>query len=106
MLRVSGDIHCVWKQSEDDISLEVKKRRLAEIIEVQRENSHRHNLRDLGKQFKVLVEGPSKRSETDYVGRNSQNKLIVFPRNGVEKGQYVTVEIIEASSGTLKGRLV
>ncbi len=91
----------------DDIPLEIKKRRLQEIIRLQNQISYRHNQADIGKTFKVLIEGDSKRSADDFRGRNSQNKMIVFPkRPGLQKGQYVWVKVHQATSATLKGELV
>jgi tRNA-2-methylthio-N6-dimethylallyladenosine synthase len=91
----------------DDIPLEVKKRRLQEIIHTQNEVSLRHNLADIGKKFKVLIEGDSRKSNQDFKGRNSQNKMIVFPKQGDYKaGDYVWVEVTGATSATLIGTLV
>lgn len=95
------------RKYEDDIPLEVKKRRLSEIIRLQTQISHQHNQNDIGKTFKVLIEGESKRSDQDWKGRNSQNKMVVFPKQGQhQKGDYVHVKINEASSATLKGEMV
>ena len=71
------------KKLEDDVSDEVKKRRLAEIVELQRNISLEHNQKDVGKVFKVLIEGDSKRSQDDFKGRNSQNKMLVFPKTEI-----------------------
>ena len=91
----------------DDIPEEVKKRRLDEIIRLQTQVSYRHNLADVGKTFKVLIEGDSKRSDADFKGRNSQNKMIVFPKvAGFGPGDYVWVKVEEASSATLMGKMV
>lgn len=95
------------KKYTDDISLDVKKRRLSEIIKVQNEVSLAHNKRDIGKTFEVLIEGDSKKSQLDFKGRNSQNKMVVFPKlNGYDRGDYVHVHITEANSATLKGVIV
>ncbi|GJM31297.1 MAG: tRNA-2-methylthio-N(6)-dimethylallyladenosine synthase [Saprospiraceae bacterium] len=92
------------KKYEDDISLEVKKRRLAEVIRLQNQISYKSNQADIGKTFKVLIEGDSKKSDQEYKGRNSQNKMIVFPKQeGLKPGDYVYVKISEASSATLRG---
>ncbi|MEM9920927.1 MAG: tRNA (N6-isopentenyl adenosine(37)-C2)-methylthiotransferase MiaB [Bacteroidota bacterium] len=94
------------RKYEDDIPLEVKKRRLQEVIRLQNQKSFRHNQKDIGKQFKVLIEGNSKRSEDQFKGRNSQNKMIVFPkREGLKVGDYVEVIVREATSATLIGDL-
>ncbi len=95
------------RKYEDDIPLEVKKRRLSEVIRLQSQVSFRHNQKDIGKTFKVLIEGSSKRSEDDFKGRNSQYKMCVFPKvEGYQKGDYVNVLIEEVSSSTLKGKIV
>jgi tRNA-2-methylthio-N6-dimethylallyladenosine synthase len=91
----------------DDIPDDVKKRRLNEVIRMQGAVSLRNNQRDIGKTFRVLVEGDSRRSDQDFCGRNSQNKMCVFPKKaGIEPGQYVQVRIHDASSATLLGAIV
>jgi len=95
------------RKYEDDIPLQVKKRRLQEIIRLQQQISFQHNQRDIGKRFKVLIEGDSKRSDQDFCGRNSQNKMIVFPKKpGLQSGDYTWVEVHDATSATLKGTIV
>lgn len=95
------------RKYEDDIPLEVKKRRLQEIIRLQQQISFQHNQRDIGKRFKVLIEGNSKRSDQDFCGRNSQNKMIVFPKKqGLQAGDYTWVEVHDATSATLKGTII
>jgi len=95
------------KRLEDDVPEEVKKRRLQEVIALQNKISHELNQEDIGKTFKVLIEGNSRRSEKDWCGRNDQNKMLVFPKKGEYKaGDYVYVKVKEASSATLKGELV
>ena len=94
------------KRYEDDIPEEVKKRRLTEIIDLQREHSLERNKADLGKTFEVLVEKPSKRSEDDLCGRNSQNKMIVFPKGNAKVGEYVQVKVSDYSQAILKGEIV
>ncbi len=95
------------RKYEDDVSLEVKKKRLAEIIELQSQLSLEHNLKDVGQTFEVLIEGDSKRSDQEFKGRNSQNKMIIFPKNeGLGPGDYVHVNIESANSATLKGVIV
>ena len=91
------------KKFKDDVTEEIKKRRLKEIIELQQELSHKSNLRDIGKTFEVLVEGVSKRSSEHLSGRNSQNKVVVFPKRNLKKGDYVNVEIVDCTSATLIG---
>lgn len=90
----------------DDISMEVKKRRLSEIIRLQNHVSLKHNKADIGKTFKVLIEGDSKKSDQEFKGRNSQNKMVVFPKvDGYRPGDYVYVQVREASSATLIGEI-
>lgn len=92
---------------EDDIPEEVKTARLTEIINLQNELSLESNRRDVGKVFEVLVEGTSKRSDDQLCGRNSQNKMVVFPkREGIVAGDYVQVKVTECSSATLLGELL
>jgi len=87
----------------DDVSEEVKTRRLDEIIAVQRRLSLVNNLKEVGKEFEVLVEGVSKRSDKELSGRSSQNKVVIFERKDYKVGDFVKVRITEASSATLKG---
>jgi tRNA-2-methylthio-N6-dimethylallyladenosine synthase len=92
----------------DDVPLAVKKSRLAEIVALQNKLSLDSNLEDIGKEFEVLIEGESKRSETDWMGRSSQNKVIVFPKDGSQrkKGQYVLVRVTGCTKATLLGKIV
>lgn len=95
------------RKYEDDIGEETKKRRLNEIIRLQNQISHNHNQRDLGKTFKVLVERESTKSDQDWCGRNSQNKMLVFPKvDGIKPGDYVNVLVESATAATLKGKMV
>lgn len=94
------------KKFEDDVPLDVKKRRLEEVVTKQREHSLLRNQLDVGKVHRVLIEGFSKRSENDLQGRNSSNKVIVFPRGTHRKGEYVNVFVDECTGGTLIGRVV
>lgn len=94
------------RRYEDDIPESVKSERLAEIITVQRKNSHESNLQDVGKIFKVLVEGASKKNPEDYNGRTDSNKMVVFPKGNSQKCDYVNVKITDCTSGTLIGEIV
>ena len=94
------------KKYVDDVPVEVKKRRLAEIIEKQREHSLARNRTDIGKVYKVLIEGFSKKSDSHLQGRNTANKVIVFPVNGHRKGQYVHVLVEDCTGATLIGKAV
>ena len=94
------------KKYADDVPDDVKKRRLNEIIALQRDLALERNQRHLGKVQRVLVEGFSKRSEADLSGRNDQNKIVVFPRGHYKKGDYVNVLVTDCSSATLIGKVV
>ena len=94
------------KKFKDDVPLEVKKRRLSEIIAKQQELSLTRNKRDVGKVHKVLIEGYSKRSEDQLQGRNSANKVVIFPKKHYQKGQYVNVKVNDCSAATLFGEIV
>ena len=94
------------KNLPDDISEEIKIRRLNEIIEVQNQLSAEANQRCIGKVYEVLVEGTSKRSREQLVGRTEQNRVVVFNRGSHRIGDFVNVRITEASSATLKGEEV
>ena len=94
------------RKYEDDIPLEIKKERLQEVIDLQRTHALNSNRRCIGKTFEVLVEGPSKKSEDNFCGRNSENTMIVFPKENVKKGQYVNVLIEDCTAATLKGKIV
>jgi tRNA-2-methylthio-N6-dimethylallyladenosine synthase len=93
------------KRYKDDIPEEVKKRRLQEIVDVQWVLSNESNKRDVGKTFEILIEGNSKKSDQEWMGRNSQNKVIVFPKgdHGFKKGDYVNVLVNDFTKGTLLG---
>ncbi len=95
------------RKYEDDIPLEIKKRRLTEVVDLQTTISHDLNQKDIGQTFRVLIEGDSKRSDQDFKGRNSQNKMIIFPKKaGLAAGDYVQVKVREATSATLLGDIV
>nr|WP_295867034.1 tRNA (N6-isopentenyl adenosine(37)-C2)-methylthiotransferase MiaB [uncultured Chitinophaga sp.] len=94
------------RRYQDDVPEDVKKRRLAEVVELHRQQSEQNMKDDVGKTFKVLVEGTSKRSEEHLFGRNDQNKVVVFPRENFKKGEYVMVKVDSCTSGTLIGKAV
>ena len=95
------------KRYEDDIPEAIKKRRLQEIVDVQWTLSNESNKRDVGKCFEVLIEGDSKKSEAEWMGRTSQNKVVVFPKSNhaLKKGDYVEIMIEGFTKGTLLGTL-
>ena len=96
------------KRYKDDISLEVKKRRLQEIVEIQNRLSLDSNKKDIGKTFKVLIEGNSKKNENEWKGRNTQNKVIVFSKENYElkKGDYVMVKVTDCTQATLLAEII
>ena len=93
------------RRYSDDVPAETKKRRLTEIVGLQNRLSLESNKKDVGTTFKVLIEGDSKRSPADWMGRNTQNKVIVFPKNGynLKKGDYVHVKVSDCTQATLLG---
>ncbi len=93
------------KHLKDDVPDEVKTARLEEVIALQRELSYESHRRDIGKTFEVLAEGPSKRSEEHFFGRNSQNKVIVFPKEGTQPGQLLNVTVNNCTTATLLGKI-
>ena len=90
----------------DDIPPEVKTRRLNEIIALQNELSLESNRRDVGKVFRILVEGPSKRNPAELCGRTSGAKMCVFPDTSHKAGDYVDVKVLSCTSATLICELV
>ncbi len=93
------------KHLKDDVPDEVKTARLEEVIALQRELSYESHRRDIGKTFEVLAEGPSKRSDEHFFGRNSQNKVIVFPKEGTQPGQLLNVTVNNCTTATLLGKI-
>jgi tRNA-2-methylthio-N6-dimethylallyladenosine synthase len=96
------------RRYEDDIDLATKKRRLQEIVDIQWTLSNESNKRDVGGVFEVLIEGNSKRNEAEWMGRSSQNKVVVFPKGDFKnkKGDYVKVKIHNFTKGTLLGDII
>lgn len=91
------------KKFSDDIPDETKTKRLQEIIALQMQLSHVSNKADIGKTMEVLAEGVSKKSDQFLFGRNTQNKVVVFPKNSFRPGDYVTLKITGCTSATLTG---
>ena len=117
MREVGYDFAYMFKYSErpgtfaqrnlgDDIPEDVKTRRLTEIIDLQNKLSEESNKRDIGKEFEILVECTSKRSDAQLSGRTSQNKMVVFDRHNFKVGDYVRVRITGCSSATLFGEVI
>jgi tRNA-2-methylthio-N6-dimethylallyladenosine synthase len=94
------------KKFPDDVPEDVKSRRLDEIIALQQELSLKSNKLDIGKEFEVLAEGVSKRSDQQLFGRTSQNKVVVFAREAYNPGDYVKVKIVSCTAATLRGELL
>ncbi len=94
------------KKYVDDVPLETKQRRLEEVIAKQRSHGLESNTKDLGKVFKVLIEGFSKRSDQHLQGRNTHNKVVIFPKGNHQKGEYVNVLIDDYTSGSLLGKVI
>jgi len=114
---VNFDLAFMFKYSErpgtfaannlpDNIPEVEKLRRLAEIIEIQRELTNQKNQLDIGKTFEVLVEGFSKKSKEQLFGRTSQNKVIIFSRIGRRIGETIQVRVLSASSAALIGEVM
>jgi tRNA-2-methylthio-N6-dimethylallyladenosine synthase len=91
---------------DDNIPAEIKDRRLTEIIHLQQKLSLAKNQDEIGKSLEILVEGSSKRSNNQYFGRSSQNKVAVFNKTAAGEGEYIQVKISGATSATLLGEVV
>ena len=94
------------RKLEDDVPEAVKKRRLTEIIGLQQKHSLYRNQSYIGQTTEVLIEGDSKKSEAHWMGRNSQNTVVVFPKGHYKKGEFVNVKIERCTSATLLGHAV
>ena len=94
------------KKFADDVPENVKSRRIEEIIALQQQLSLASNKQDIGKVFEVLVEGVSHRSDEQLFGRNSQNKVIIFDKGNLKKGEYVNVLVNDCTAATLIGTKV
>jgi tRNA-2-methylthio-N6-dimethylallyladenosine synthase len=95
------------RRYEDDVPEPIKKRRLQEIIDLHRGQSLRNMQKEMNTTREVLIEGNSKKSDAHWQGRTTHNKMVVFPKNGVsQKGDYVKVQIIDCTAGTLIGQQI
>jgi tRNA-2-methylthio-N6-dimethylallyladenosine synthase len=114
MQEVGYDFAFMFKYSErpgtkaarkltDDVPEEVKGRRLQEIIDLQNRLSAQSKEKDLHQEYEVLVEGTSKKSADQLFGRNSQNKVVVFPKKQHKTGDLVKVRVVKYTSATLIG---
>ena len=91
------------RKMDDDIPEKTKKRRLSEIIALQRQHCQFRTEKHVGKVQEVLIEGTSKKSENEWMGRNSQSTVVVFPKENYKVGDFVNVQINDCTSATLKG---
>jgi tRNA-2-methylthio-N6-dimethylallyladenosine synthase len=94
------------KKYPDDIPLEVKKRRLAEVIEKQSQLSLERNKLDIGKEQLILIEGASKKSDEELKGKNSANKVVIIAKGNYKIGDYVKVKIKDCTPATLFGEVI
>ncbi len=94
------------RKMKDDVSEEIKARRLQEIVDLQQKHSWFRSEEFIGKTVEVLIEKVSKKSESEFSGRNSQNITVVFPKENYKIGDFVNVKIVSCTSGTLKGEAV
>ena len=94
------------RKLEDDVPEEVKKRRLSEIVALQQTIALERTQRFLGQEMEVLIERESKRSDQHWSGRNSQNTVVVFPKENYKIGEFVMVKMTDCTSGTLIGKAV
>ncbi|WP_431163624.1 tRNA (N6-isopentenyl adenosine(37)-C2)-methylthiotransferase MiaB [Flagellimonas beolgyonensis] len=94
------------RKMEDDVPEETKKRRLREIIDLQQKHGLYRTQQHVGKVEEVLIEGPSKKSDAHWMGRNSQNTVVVFPKENFQIGDFVDVKINKCTSATLIGEAV
>ncbi|TRZ43227.1 tRNA (N6-isopentenyl adenosine(37)-C2)-methylthiotransferase MiaB [Robertkochia solimangrovi] len=94
------------RKMEDDVPEEVKKRRLTEIINLQQKHGLLRTREHLGKVEEVLIEGSSKKSDVHWMGRNTQNTVVVFPKENYKVGDFVNVRIDDCTAATLIGEAV
>ncbi len=94
------------RKFEDDIPEKVKKRRLQEVIDLQQKHSHYRTQQHLGKVEEVLIEKESKKSDLHWSGRNTQNTMVVFPKENYKVGDFVNVKILDCTTATLIGEPV
>jgi len=94
------------RKYEDDVPEETKQRRLTEIIDLQHKHQLEYHKKEIGKTYEVLVEKVSKKSDEEYMGRNSQSSTCIFPKGDYQVGDYVMVKIIDYTKTTLIAKLV
>ncbi|MDA7731729.1 tRNA (N6-isopentenyl adenosine(37)-C2)-methylthiotransferase MiaB [Flavobacteriaceae bacterium] len=91
------------KKFEDNVEESIKKIRLQQIIDLQRQHSHYRTKQYIGKVVEVLIEKESKKSTLHWAGRNEQNTMVVFPKESHKIGDFVKVKVLECTSATLIG---
>lgn len=91
------------RKYEDDVPEDIKKRRLREVIEIQHEIAKKRNAAQVGKVHKVLIEMKSKKNADEWMGRNSQNIKVIFPKENYKMGDYVDVKIVRSTTTSLIG---
>jgi tRNA-2-methylthio-N6-dimethylallyladenosine synthase len=94
------------RKLQDNIAIDIKKRRLQEIVDLQRSHSLLNNKLYVGKNYQVLIEGFSKKSNEDFYGRNDQNSVVVFKKKQANIGEFVKVHITSCTSATLIGEII
>jgi tRNA-2-methylthio-N6-dimethylallyladenosine synthase len=94
------------KKMDDDVPAEIKKRRLTEVINLQQKHALHRTQEHLGKTEEVLIEGTSKKDANQWKGRNTQNTVIVFPKEHYKLGDFVNVKVENCTSATLIGTAV
>ena len=94
------------RKIKDNIPEAVKKKRLEEIINLQREHSNYRTNQYLGKNVTVLIEKASKKSSDFWSGRTTQNTVVVFPKQNYKVGDFVDVLIENCTSATLIGSAI
>ena len=94
------------RRYKDDVPEEIKKSRLTEVVNLQQKHSEERIKAQIGKVHRVLVEGPSKRSDAMLMGRNTQNTVLVFPKGDLKPGDYVNVLATSGTAATLIGEVV
>jgi tRNA-2-methylthio-N6-dimethylallyladenosine synthase len=94
------------RKLQDNITIDIKKRRLQEIVDLQRSHSLLNNKLYVGKNYQVLIEGFSKKSNEDFYGRNDQNSVVVFKKKQANIGEFVKVHITSCTSATLIGEII
>ena len=94
------------RKFKDDVPEEIKGKRLEEVMAIQQASSYENNLKHVGKVHRVLIEGFSKKSVEHFQGRNTQNAMVVFPKENYEKGMYVNVLVESCTKATLIGKVI